>query len=43
MLLGAVVMLLYLDRYVIPREEAYLGRAFGENYRAYRAKTRRWI
>jgi protein-S-isoprenylcysteine O-methyltransferase Ste14 len=28
---------------IIPREEAYLERRFGENYRAYRRKTRRWI
>ena len=43
LLLGAGVMFLYLDRYVIPREEAYLTRTFGENYRAYRAKVRRWV
>lgn len=43
MLLGAVVMFAYLNWYVIPREEAYLTRTFGDDYRAYRAKVRRWL
>ncbi len=43
MLLSAVVMFAYLNWYVIPREEAYLTRTFGEDYRAYCAKVRRWL
>jgi len=43
MLLSAAVMFFYLDRYVIVREEAYLGRRFGETYQTYCATTRRWV
>ena len=28
---------------IIPREEAYLERRFGDDYRAYRRRTRRWL
>ena len=28
---------------IVPREEAYLERRFGEDYRAYRSRTRRWL
>ena len=35
--------LLVMDRYVIPREEANLAEIFGEEYRTYKAKVRRWI
>ena len=31
------------QRFVIEREEAYLGRKFGEPYAAYRASVRRWL
>lgn len=34
---------LYLSRYVIPREEAYLQRTFGDDYKAYCRKVRRWL
>jgi protein-S-isoprenylcysteine O-methyltransferase Ste14 len=34
---------LALRRLVIGREEAYLERRFGEEYRAFTARTRRWI
>jgi protein-S-isoprenylcysteine O-methyltransferase Ste14 len=40
-LLPAVVVV--LQRVVIAREEAYLERRFGDEYRAYRARVRRWI
>lgn len=43
LLAAAVVMYLYLDRYVIVREEAYLARTFGEAYKDYCARTRRWL
>jgi protein-S-isoprenylcysteine O-methyltransferase Ste14 len=34
---------LYLSLYVIPREEAYLQRVFGGEYRAYTRRVRRWL
>ncbi len=34
---------LYLSLYVIPREEAYMERVFGDEYRAYCRKVRRWL
>lgn len=37
------VVLVILTRAVIAREEAYLERAFGDEYRAYRTRVRRWI
>ena len=36
-------MLIYLDRAVIPREERYLERIFGEKYCDYKAQVRRWL
>ncbi|MDJ0884357.1 MAG: isoprenylcysteine carboxylmethyltransferase family protein [Desulfobacterales bacterium] len=43
-LLAAFVPLpLYLALYVIPREEAYMTRAYGDDYRAYCRRVRRWI
>ncbi len=36
-------VLLTVDRLVIVREERYLDRAFGEDYRDYRARVRRWL
>jgi protein-S-isoprenylcysteine O-methyltransferase Ste14 len=33
----------YLAMYVVPREEAYMEREFGNDYRLYRSKVRRWI
>lgn len=32
-----------IDRFVIVREEAYLRRRFGEAYRVYQSKVRRWL
>lgn len=40
-LLPAVIAL--VQRLVITREEAYLEAKFGEEYRAYKARVRRWI
>ena len=34
---------LALSRLVIDREEIYLERKFGEEYRAFKARTRRWL
>ena len=32
-----------VDRFIIPREERYLERRFGDPYRAYRERVRRWL
>lgn len=37
------VVLAIMRRGVIEREEAYLGRRFGDEYRAYTAMVRRWL
>ncbi len=38
-----VVLWVVYDRYVVVREEAYLTRKFGEPYREFLSRTRRWI
>ena len=42
-LLALVPALAAVDRLVIAREERYLSRAFGEQYRTYTARVRRWL
>jgi protein-S-isoprenylcysteine O-methyltransferase Ste14 len=37
------VVLVVMQRGVIAREEAYLERRFGADYRAYRGRVRRWL
>ena len=36
-------VLIIIERFVIVREEAYLERQFGETYRQYKKKVRRWL
>ena len=43
MMLSALAMYLYLDRYVIRREERYLRQRFGADYDAYCRNVRRWL
>ena len=42
-LIATLVMFFYLDRFVIPREEAYLRAEFGKAFTDYCARTRRWL
>lgn len=42
-LLMLVPTLVVIDRGVIAREERYLEESFGEEYRKYRSRVRRWI
>jgi len=37
------VVLLVVDRVVIPPEERHLEAQFGDEYRAYKSRVRRWI
>jgi len=37
------VAIMLVERWVIAREEAYLERVFGDGYRAYKARVRRWL
>jgi len=37
------VVLVVMSRGVIAREEAYLERRFGDEYRSYKARVRRWL
>lgn len=37
------LVLIVIQREVIGREERYLECTFGEEYRAYKAKVRRWV
>ena len=39
--LPAVIVM--VDRFVIAREEPYLEQKFGQSYRAYKARVRRWL
>lgn len=41
--LGLVAALIFVDRYVVRREEAYLQRRFGGDYAGYKAEVRRWL
>lgn len=43
LLLEVPVLLLALTKFAIEPEEAYLTRRFGEPYRAYLRRTRRWL
>jgi|SRR5208282_1155111 len=43
MLLAPIGFLVALDRIVIPNEEASMERLFGEQYRDYKARVRRWL
>jgi protein-S-isoprenylcysteine O-methyltransferase Ste14 len=42
-LLLVPISVVITDRYVIPREEAYLERAFGAEYTEYTKRVRRWL
>jgi len=40
---SAVLGALAIDRFVVPREEAYLERRFGVDYLDYKRRVRRWL
>nr|WP_321455146.1 isoprenylcysteine carboxylmethyltransferase family protein [uncultured Cohaesibacter sp.] len=42
-IVATVIMFVYLDHYIIVREERYLSEEFGESYRAYCQSVRRWL
>ena len=41
--LGVIVFILVMNRFQIAREEAYLENKFGDEYRRYKQKVRRWL
>lgn len=43
LVLWVVPAVLVIDRFVIPREERHLESVFGETWRDYRARVRRWL
>lgn len=43
MLISYLPLGIYLSFYVVPKEEAYMERSFGNKYKAYCQKVRRWI
>lgn len=42
-LIAYFVLFLYFNFYIIPREEAYMNRAFGKKYQDYCRRVRRWL
>jgi protein-S-isoprenylcysteine O-methyltransferase Ste14 len=38
-----IPMILIIDKYVIAKEERYLEKKFGEEYKSYKNKVRRWL
>ncbi len=42
-LLMTIPFVMFLDRYVITREERYLNKKFGKEYHSYANKVRRWL
>jgi protein-S-isoprenylcysteine O-methyltransferase Ste14 len=42
-LIFPVIFFFYMDRVVIPKEEAMVENVFGALYQKYKSQTRRWI
>lgn len=42
-ILSVPVSIIAVDRFVVPLEERYLERKFGDAYRSYRGRVRRWL
>jgi protein-S-isoprenylcysteine O-methyltransferase Ste14 len=41
--LFAIIFFLVMDKMIIPREEQVIEKSFGEPYRMYKKRTRRWL
>ena len=41
--LGVIVFIVVMNHFQIAREEAYLESKFGDEYRRYKQKVRRWL
>lgn len=41
--LGVIIFILVINQFQITREEAYLENKFGDEYRRYKQKVRRWL
>jgi protein-S-isoprenylcysteine O-methyltransferase Ste14 len=41
--IGVLVFIILADRWYIPFEERMMTKTFGQKYKSYQARTRRWV